>query len=98
MFCKIACNQVSPKDIDQLTKVIEEQRNPLLSRQEGFKGVYYMTKPNGEFLIMTCFETEAQMEAWSNNPEHKNLGAQLAPLFMSSSVTDTYKVQSTIVI
>lgn len=98
MFCKTNRNQVSAENLGKLTKFFKEQWAPLISRQEGFKGAYVTTKPNGEFMVMMLWENEAQINAWNDNPEHKQLSTQLTPMFTGSAVVDIYEVQDTIVI
>ena len=93
MFCKITRNQVSPEDLGRLTRVMKEQWYPLASRQEGFKGAYFMTKPDGELVSIVLWETEAQAYAWGDNPEHKQISNQVASLFTAIAAQDLYEVQ-----
>ena len=93
MFCKITHNQVSPENLGKFTRFMREQWSPLISRQEGFKGAYFMTKPNGEFVSIMLWETEAQTYAWGDNPEHKKIGTQVASLFTATAVQNFYEVQ-----
>jgi len=97
MFCLTTKNQVSPDNIEQLTRFIKEQWVPLASRQRGLKGTYFMTKPDGEFLMMSLWDSEEQIRAWLENSEHKQLGAQVKPLFTGTPVQDVFEVQDWLV-
>jgi len=62
-----------------MIKAYREQTIPPVSRQPGFRGVYLMTKPDGQFMVMNIWYTEAQANAWPQNPEHQKVVAQLRP-------------------
>ena len=96
MFCKTTRSKVSPENMGQLAQWVKGKWGPIISRQEGFKGVYFITKENGEFVIIMLWETEAQIQSWTDNPEHK----QTIPEFMSLTTDavdmEIYKVQDVI--
>ena len=70
----------------------------LVSRQPWFKGVYLMTKPNGEFMVLNIWDTEAQANAWPQNPQHQQVVAQFMPLLTGAPMHDGYQVQAHTVI
>ena len=80
MFCSVARSLSSPEDLDKLARIFNEQAIPLQERMPGFKGVYIVAKPNGEFMIFSMWDSEEQANAWLASPEHINLGGQLGPL------------------
>jgi len=94
MFCLASRYQTSPQNLDQVTKIFQEQAVPLVSRQRGFKGVYLMTKANGDFMVLNIWDTEEQANAWPQNPEHQKVTAQLRPLLSSVPVRDGYEVRA----
>ena len=96
MFCKATQIKVSPKDVNKLNEYMDEQWAPLIFRQEGLRGAYYMRKAEGEALVIMLWETDAQMQAWDDNPEHKKIADEIKSIF-TSLVADYYVVHHTIV-
>ena len=70
MFCLASHYQSSAESLGEIARIFNEQAVPLVSRQPGFRGVYLMTKPNGEFMVLNIWDTEKQANAWPQNPEH----------------------------
>jgi len=93
MFCKTTRSKVSPENMGQLATWVKEQWGSLISRQEGFKGAYFSTKPNGEFILIMLWETEAQIQSWTDNPEHKELVPEFMSLVTNAVDMDIYEVQ-----
>ena len=94
MFCLASRYQTSPQSLDEVAPIFREQAVPLVSRQPGFKGVYLMSKPDGQFMILNIWDTEAQANAWPQNPEHQKVVAQLRPLLTGAPVRDGYEVRA----
>ena len=94
MLCLVSRYQTSPQSLDEVARIFKEQAVPLVSRQTGFKGVYLMTKPNGEFMILNIWDTEEQANAWPQNPKHQQVVAQLKPLLSGSPARDGYDVKA----
>ena len=92
MFCLASRYQMLPQSLDEVVRIFQEQAVPLVSRQPGFKGVYLMTKPNGEFMVLNMWDTEEQANAWPQNPEHQQVAAQLKPLLSGAPERDGYEV------
>jgi heme-degrading monooxygenase HmoA len=94
MFCLASKYQTSPESLSQVIRIFKEQAVPLVSRQKGFKGVYLMTKPAGDLTVLNIWDTEAQANAWPQNPEHQKIAAQLKPLFTGPPARDGYEVSA----
>jgi heme-degrading monooxygenase HmoA len=94
MFCLASRYQTSAQNLAQVTKIFQEQAVPLVSRQRGFKGVYLMTKPSGDFMVLNIWDTEEQANAWPQNPEHQKVTAQLRPLLSGAPMRDGYEVRA----
>jgi heme-degrading monooxygenase HmoA len=94
MFCLASRYQTSPQNLDQVTKIFQEQAVPLVSHQRGFKGVYLVTKPSGDFMVLNIWDTEEQANAWPQNPEHQKVTAQLRPMLSGAPVRDGYTVRA----
>jgi heme-degrading monooxygenase HmoA len=92
MFCLASRYQTSPESVREVGKIFKEQALPLVSRQPGFKGVYLLTKPTGDLMVLNIWDTEAQANAWPQNPEHQKIAAQLKPLFKGPPSRDGYEV------
>jgi heme-degrading monooxygenase HmoA len=92
MFCLASRYQAQPDSIVEIARVFREQALPLVSRQPGFKGVYLMTKASGDFMVLNIWETEAQANAWPQQPEHQKIVAQLRPLLVGAPQRDGYQV------
>jgi len=82
------------ENLNQVAKIFQEQAVPLVSRQPGFKGVYLMTKSSGEFMVLNIWDTEAQANAWPQNPEHQKVVAQLRPLLAGAPAREGFEVQA----
>ena len=93
MFCKTTRSKVSPENIGQLAQWVKEKWGLLISSQEGFKGTYFITKPNGEFVIIMLWETEEQIQSWTDNPGHKELLPEFMSLKEGPVEMDVYEVQ-----
>lgn len=94
MFCRVACYQTQPQSVNEIARVFREQVVPLTSRQPGFKGMYLLTKATGELMLLGIWDTEAQANVWSQNPEHLQLVAQIRPLMSGAPKRDSYEVQA----
>jgi heme-degrading monooxygenase HmoA len=82
------------ENLNQVAKIFQEQAVPLVSRQPGFKGVYLMTKSSGEFMVLNIWDTEAQANAWPQNPEHQKVVAQLRPLLAGAPAREGFEVRA----
>lgn len=96
MFCKTTRSKVSPDNMGQLTQWVTKKWGPLISSQEGFRGTYFNTKPDGEFIIIMLWETEAQIQSWTENPEHKELLPEFMSLKEGPVDMDIYQVKEVI--
>jgi len=56
--------------------------------------VYLLTKPDEQFTVRNVRDIEAQANAWSQNPEHQKVIAQLKPLLSGIPVRDTCKIRT----
>jgi len=94
MFCVASRYQTSPESLVTVVQIFQEKAVPLVSRQTGFTGVYLMTKPNGEFMVVNIWDTEEQANSWPQNPEHQQVVAQLKPLLSGTPGRDQYEVRA----
>jgi heme-degrading monooxygenase HmoA len=94
MFCLASRYQTSQQNLDQVAKIFKEQAVPLVSRQTGFKGVYLLTKASGDFTVLNIWDTEAQANAWPQNPEHQKVSSQLRPLLSGAPAREGFEVRA----
>lgn len=94
MFCLVSRCQTSAQNLDQVSKIFQEQAMPLVSQQRGFKGVYLMTRPSGDFMVLNLWDTEEQANAWPQNPAIQPFLAQLKTLLSGAPVRDGYEVRA----
>ena len=94
MFCLASRYQVSPENLDQVAQIFKQEAVPLVSRQPGFQGVYLVTKPSGEFMVLNIWDTEEQANAWPQNSQHQEVVAQLKPLLSGAPARDGYEVRA----
>jgi len=94
MYCLASSYQTSPESVREVVQIFEKQALPLVSRQPGFKGVYLLTKPTGEIMVLNIWDTEAQANAWPQNPEHQKVAGQLKPLFKGPPARNGYEVSA----
>ena len=92
MFCAVSKFQTLPENLDKLIQVYNEQAIPAVLPQRGFKGTYLLTKPSGDCMILSIWDTEEQANAWPQNPEHKRAGEKLGPLISSTPVREGYEL------
>jgi len=94
MFCLASRFRTSSEGLVEVARIFQGQVLPLASRQTGFKGVYLMSKPDGEFMVLDIFDTEGQINAWLESPEHEQIVGQLKPLLSGVLGSDGYEVQA----
>jgi heme-degrading monooxygenase HmoA len=94
MFCLASRYQTEARNLPEVARIFKEQALPLVSRQPGFKGVYLMSKPNGDFMVLNIWDTETQATAWPQNPDHQKVKAQLKPLLQGTPSQDGYEVSA----
>jgi heme-degrading monooxygenase HmoA len=94
MFCLASRYQTKSESLGEVAQIFQKQAVPLVSRQPGFRGVYLMTKPTGEFMVLNIWDTEQQANAWPQNPEHQKVVAQLKPLLIGAPTRESYEVRA----
>ena len=96
MICSTTRGRISPENLDKYTNWIKGAWIKLISSQPGFKGTSYMTKPNGEWMVLKLWESEAHDASWSENQEHKKLAETVIPLFVGDVERNCYEVQESV--
>ena len=92
MFCKITKSKVEAHNVKQVEQWFKEKWGPLISGQPGFIRYYYVLKSDGEFAVIMLWETEENVQSWTDNPQHQALVPELKSLLVSPLMMDIYKV------
>src|SRR4030042_2093682 len=95
MFCVASRYQVSPRNLSKMVRAFGEQLIAQLSRQPGFRGSMFLSKLDGELVVLSLWDSKEQASAWAQNPEHKELEARLETLLAGASKEEHYEVQAT---
>lgn len=94
MFCLASRYQTSPENLNHIAKIFKDHAVPMVSHQPGFRGVYLMTKPTGEFTVLNIWDTEEQANSWPQNPRHQQVVVQLRPLLGGAPEREGYQAQA----
>lgn len=92
MFCKTTQSKMDPQNSEKLENWVKEKWGPLISKQPGFKGYYFIVKPEGEFALIMLWENEENVQSWTDNPDHKTLVPEFMALTVSLVQMDLYGV------
>jgi heme-degrading monooxygenase HmoA len=93
MFCMISRSQTSAEKLDLLTQVYNEQVIPLVSQQEGFKGVYLMVQPTGSFMVLNMWDARTQAQSWLRHAKHQQIETQITPLLDAAIIREGFEVR-----
>ena len=94
MFCLVSHSKTPSEGLGKVEQVFREQVIPLISSQPGFKGVCFMTRPSGEFVSLSIWDTEEQANSWPQNQEHQKLIIQLKDLLIGAPEREVFQVQA----
>jgi heme-degrading monooxygenase HmoA len=81
MYCMIALNQIKPGQRDAVVKGLERDFVPILKKTPGFRSVYMVAGPKGEYTGFVLWDNRASGEAYANSPGRKKALAGVADLF-----------------
>ncbi len=92
MYCKITKSQTDGSKSAALKTWVSEKWGPLISRQEGFQGYYFIIKPEGQFQIIMLWDDGDLIRTWSDNPQHQALVPEFLSLVTAEVEMDTFEV------
>jgi heme-degrading monooxygenase HmoA len=92
MFCKTTKSKVDPQNAENLSNWIKKKWGPLIADQPGFKGYYFITKSDGEFVIIMLWEQEKNVQVWTENSGHRALVPEFMALTVSPVQMELYEV------
>ena len=73
MYCLVANYQTNDKNLNEVIKLFQNQAIPMVAKQPGFKGVYFLTKTTGELMLLNIWDTEQQATAWAQDSEQQKI-------------------------
>ncbi len=92
MYCKTFRTQLSPEGMEKFKLIVKEKYKPLISTQPGFKGAYFCTEDNNNFVMIMLWEEEQNLNDWTNNAGHEAIAAEMKKLYLNEVYVDFYKV------
>ncbi len=97
MICSLTRGCVDPKNLPKYENWIKGPWIKLISEQRGHRGTYYLSKPNGEWMVLKFWETTQDDEAWAANEEHKKLAEDIIPLFFGDLERSIFEVNEFVI-
>ena len=95
MYARVTTYQIQPSKIEEVKKIGRESVGPAVIQQQGFKSFLSLVDPaTGKAVLITIFETEADMKAGANNGFIQQQVAKIAPLLAGTLSSDFYEVDN----
>lgn len=92
MFARVTTFQIRPDKIDENNQVAESII-PAIKQQTGFKTFFALQdRSSGKAILVTIFETEADMKAGVNNGFVQQQVAKIAPFLNGTPTSEFYEV------
>jgi len=93
MYARITSGQIEPAKMEEAIQIAKESVFPAIKQQQGFLGFTDLIDRNtGKVMLITRFETEADMQAGMRNGFVQQQLAKLAPLIVGTPTVDSYEV------
>ncbi|MBW1791242.1 MAG: antibiotic biosynthesis monooxygenase [Deltaproteobacteria bacterium] len=96
MYCKTFRTKLTEEGMAVFEEFVQKKYQPLISKQPGFKGAFFCRKANHEFEMIMFWEEERNITQWSENQEHKKIGAEIKSIYQNEIFQDFYEVEATI--
>ncbi len=92
MYARVTTFQIQPDKIDENNQVAESII-PAIKQQPGFKSFIALTdRTTGKAILVTLFETEADMKAGVNNGFVQQQVAKIAPYLTATPTSEFFEV------
>ncbi len=92
MFARVTTFQIRPDKIDENNQVAESII-PAIKQQAGFKSFIALEdRSSGKAILVTIFETEADMKAGVNNGFVQQQVAKIAPYLTATPTSEFFEV------
>ena len=93
MFCITTQYRTQPADLEAAVRVFTDIAVAIIREQLGFQDLCLLSKADGELLLITMWDTEAQAITWSKPLDYRKIGTVLEPLLVAGPSMDGYRVQ-----
>lgn len=79
--------------VDEGTRILRDSILPEANKQQGFDGLLSMVdRALGKAIVLSCWESEADMKAGESSGYYQAQIAKLQPLFIGQSTREAYEV------
>lgn len=93
MYARVTTYQIQSAKIEETKQIGSESIVPAIRQQQGFKSFISLVDPaTGKAMLITVFETEADMRAGVNNGFVQQQVAKIAPFLAVVPTSDFYEV------
>ena len=93
MYARVTSFQLQPGKIDAWLHIARESVIPVVKQQRGYKNGLVLTDKNANrIMVITLWETEADMKAGETSGYYREQLAQVVPLLATMPVPEAYEV------
>jgi len=93
MYARVTMGQIQPAKMEEAIQITNESIIPAIKQQRGLISFTdLMDRSTGKVMVVTLFETEADMKAGMSSGFVQQQLAKLAPLLAGTPVTEFYEV------
>lgn len=93
MYARVTTFQIQPDKVDETNRIANESIMPAIKQQAGFKSFFGLQdRTTGKAILITLFETEADMKAGVNNGFVQQQVAKIAPFLAGTPTSEFYEV------
>ncbi|GAC1592503.1 MAG: hypothetical protein NVS4B1_37410 [Ktedonobacteraceae bacterium] len=95
MYARVTRFEVLSGKMEEANRLSSESIIPAIQQQTGFKSFMVLQNPGtGKAMLITVFETEADMKEGVNNGFVQQQVAKIAPLLAGTPLSEFYEVRS----
>lgn len=92
MHARLTTVATKPETVDELTQIYQRDILPVITSQQGFKGVYlFIDQSTGEGVSLTLWESEADGAAYDRSGTYKAQVDKLRQFFTAAPSLKTYE-------
>jgi heme-degrading monooxygenase HmoA len=93
MHARVTTFQVQPGKMDEANQISNESIMPAIRQQAGLKSFFGLQdRSTGKAMLITLFESEADMKAGANSGFVQQQAAKIAHLLAGAPVVEFYEV------
>ena len=93
MYARATSGQIQPAKMEEAIQITKESIIPAIRKQQGLISFTdLLDRSTGKVMVVTLFETEADMKAGMSSGFVQQQLAKLAPLLAGTPVTEFYEV------